>query len=67
MLTDDIETALRYRLHARELRICAADKEARDIQQPLLKLADDYEHLADELEAIDHTNQMLNSNSTTPH
>jgi predicted kinase len=52
LLTDEIETAARYRLHAKELRICAADKEARDIQQPLLKLADDYEHLADELEAI---------------
>jgi predicted kinase len=65
-VTDELETAARYRLHAKELRIFAADKQARDIQQLLLKLADDYEHLADELEAIDQTNQTLSSNSAKP-
>ena len=65
-VTDELETAVRYRLHAKELRIFAAERTARDIQQPLLKLAEDYEHLADELEAIDKTNQTLNSNSGTP-
>ena len=60
-MTDEIETAARYRLHAKELRILAADETARTIQQPLLKLAEDYEHLADELEAIDRTNQMLST------
>jgi predicted kinase len=64
-VTDELETAARYRLHAKELGILAADGTARDIKQPLLKLAEDYEHLADELEAIDQTNQMLNSSSAT--
>jgi predicted kinase len=65
-VTDELETAAQYRLHAKELRIFAADRTARDIQQPLLKLAEDYEHLADELEAINQTNQTLNQNSATP-
>ena len=65
-MTDELETAARYRLHANELRIFAADRAAQNIQQTLLTLAEDYEHLADELEAIDQTNQTLNSDSSTP-
>ena len=55
----ELETAKRYRQHAEELRTIAADKQARENRQVLLRLAVDYDHMAETMEAIDRTNRTL--------
>ena len=46
------ETAQRYRGHAEELRVIAASEHAYS-KEILLKVADDYDRMADHLEAVE--------------
>ena len=52
-MSDEIDTAARYRETAERLRRIADDKTAREIRNQMLTLADDYERLATMLEDID--------------
>jgi len=53
----DSETAARYRVHAEELRVIAADANSENIRFALLTIAEDYDRMAASLEAIDQTNK----------
>ena len=55
-MSDETDTAARYRERAERLRRIADDKTAREIRNHLLSLADTYERLATTLEDIDATN-----------
>ena len=58
-MSEDIDTAARYRQRAKGLRNIANDKTAFAIRDPLIRIADDYERLAIMLEDIDATNVTL--------
>ena len=58
-VTEELDAAKRYRLHAEELRVIAADKHALEIRKTLLGLATDYDALAASMEVIDRTNRRL--------
>jgi hypothetical protein len=60
-LGEELDTARRYRLHAEELRTIATDRTMHQSRESLLRIAADYEHMAQTLEAIDRTNQTLSS------
>ena len=47
-----LERAMRFRNYPEELRIIAADKTLVENQQMLLKMARDYERMADRLEVM---------------
>jgi hypothetical protein len=58
-MSTESDTAKRYRQHAEELRTIAADKQARENRQALLRLAVDYDRMAETMDAIDRTNKNL--------
>ena len=58
---EELDTARRYRAHARELHTIAANKEMHQCRESLMRIATDYERMARTLEAIDLTNQTLSS------
>lgn len=58
-MSEETDTAFRYRQHAEELRAIAGDAKDRDMKRILMSIAVDYEHMADSMEAIDRTNQHL--------
>ena len=58
-MTEEIDTANRYRVHAEELRAIAEQDRDSNTRRMLLKVADDYEHMAATLEAIDKTNNAM--------
>ena len=58
-MSEELDTAVRYRLHAEELRVIAVDKLSPENRDTLMKLAEDYDHMAKTLEAIDKTNQSM--------
>ena len=58
-LGEELDTARRYRLHAEELRTIATDKAMHQSRESLLRIAADYDHMAQTLEAINRTNQTL--------
>jgi len=51
-MTRELFRAVRYRNYAEELRIVAADQKEAGNRQILVEIADDYDRLAGELEAI---------------
>ena len=51
-MTTELFRAVRYRNYAEELRVIAADHKDADNRQILVRIADDYERMAAELEAI---------------
>ena len=53
-------TARRYRLHAEELRVIAEQDEHRPNKETLIRVARDYERMADSMETIELTRQELN-------
>ena len=55
-MNEDLETARRYRSHARELRAIAKGQAAEPNRQTLLGVARDYEKMAKALEAIHRQN-----------
>jgi hypothetical protein len=58
-MSEETETALRYRKHAEELRAIAASALDPKTQTVLLSIACDYEHMAESMDAIDRTNRGL--------
>jgi hypothetical protein len=52
-MSDDIDTAARYRQRAKGLRSIASDETTREIRNQLLTIAKDYERLAAMLEDIE--------------
>jgi hypothetical protein len=55
----ETETAQRYRVRAEELRTIAGDDHNHVTHDALVKIAIDYERMANTLDAIDRTNQVL--------
>ena len=51
-MSEELETARRYRLHAEELRIIAEGMVAEPNRDALLEVAQDYETMAQSLERI---------------
>jgi predicted kinase len=58
-VSDELETALRYRSHAEELRAIAADMLDPNNRETILKIASDYDRMASSMEAIDRTYQTM--------
>lgn len=53
----ELDTARRYRNHAEELRTIAEAEGTHSTKAALLNVADDYDRMAKDLEAIDAANQ----------
>jgi hypothetical protein len=51
-MNERLKTARRYREYAEELRVIAADKHVPENRTALLKIAEDYDRMADSLEMI---------------
>jgi hypothetical protein len=51
-MSEELETARRYRLHAEELRVIAQGTLAEPNRHILLEVANDYEKMAKSLEAL---------------
>ena len=62
-MSSELDTANRYRQRAEELRIIAQDDSSKETSSTLAKIADDYDRMADTLEAIDRTNKAMRSRS----
>jgi len=58
-MSEELDTAKRYRVHAKELRVIAEQDRDHETRRLLMKVADDYDHMADTLEAIDKTNKAV--------
>ena len=58
-MSEELDTAKRYRLRAEELKIIAEDEGAQRTRLTLRQIADDYERMAETLEAIDRTNRAI--------
>jgi len=58
----ETETAQRYRVRAEEVRTIASDDHNLVTHDALMKIAADYERMANTLDAIDRTNQVLHKN-----
>ena len=58
-MSEETDTAIRYRVHAEELRVIAEQDRDYDTRRMLMRVADDYDHMANTLEAIDKTNQIV--------
>ena len=58
-MSEELETARRYRLRAEELRAIASESYTPKIRATLLQLAKGYDAVALTMEAIDQTNQTL--------
>ncbi len=65
-MSEESETATRYRLHAEELRAIAHEKDMGRCRKSLIKVARDYERMAGTLEAIDETNRTLEAKRGYP-
>ena len=59
LMSEELDTARRYRQRAEELRIIAEDETSKETRSTLWKIAADYERMAESLEAIDRTNTSL--------
>lgn len=57
-MSEELATAKRYRHHAEELRVIAAESGGAHAKA-LLQIADDYDRMAKSLDAIDKTNKVL--------
>jgi hypothetical protein len=55
-MSEDLETARRYRAHAEELRLIAEAVEDRPNRRILIEVAKDYERMASSLEALHKSN-----------
>jgi len=54
-----LDKALRFRNYADELRLIAADKATLNNRYALKRIANDYERMAETLEAIDRSNRAM--------
>lgn len=64
-MSEELDTANRYRQRAEELRIIAEDERAQQTRLTLNQIAADYERMAETLEAIDRTNRAMARPRTT--
>ena len=51
-MSEEHDTARRYRLHAEELRMIAENMDAADTRDAVLEVAKDYERMAKSLDAM---------------
>jgi len=58
-MSEELDTARRYRLHAEELRSIAEGMEPEIGREAVLEVAKDYERMAKSLEAIDNSKMAL--------
>jgi hypothetical protein len=58
-MSEETNTALRYRRHAEELRVIAEHEREPTTRDALMRIAEDYERMAGTLEAIDRTNKAM--------
>jgi hypothetical protein len=58
-MSEELDTARRYRQRAEELNIIADDESAPHTRMTLRRIAADYERMAETLEAIDRTNRAI--------
>ena len=58
-MSEELDTAQRYRVRAEELRKIAADDLTHSNREALEKIARDYERMARTLEAIDLSNRSM--------
>jgi hypothetical protein len=56
-MSDELDTAKRYRQRAEELRVVAAEETSREQRFALERIARDYEAMAHTMEMIDRTNR----------
>jgi hypothetical protein len=59
MMSEELDTARRYRQRAEELKIIADDETVHQTRLTLQRIAADYERMAETLEAIDRTNRAI--------
>jgi len=55
-MAEELETAQRFRLRAEEVRTIAEEARDKVVKDSLLKVAEDYERMAESLTAIDESN-----------
>jgi hypothetical protein len=58
-MSEELNTARRYRQRAEELKIIAEDESVHRTRLTLQRIATDYERMAETLEAIDRSNQAI--------
>jgi len=58
-MSEELETAQRYRVRAEELRTIAADDRTHANREALERIAKDYERMARTLESIDLSNRSM--------
>jgi hypothetical protein len=58
-MSEEANTALRYRQHAEELRAIAQSEGEPKTKDTLLRIAEDYDRMAGTLDAIDRTNKAM--------
>jgi hypothetical protein len=58
-MSEELDTARRYRQRAEELRIIAEEEIGLQTRLTLRNIAADYERMAETLEAIDRTNRAM--------
>jgi hypothetical protein len=57
-MSGEFDSALRFRNHAEELRIIAADRASVQNRETLLKVAEDYDRIARTFELIDRSKKV---------
>ena len=64
-MSDELDTAKRYRQRAEELRVVAAEETSREQRAALERIARDYEAMAVTMEIIDRTNRAHRGSGNT--
>jgi predicted kinase len=62
-VSEELEAAQRYRMHAEELRTIAAESHDPKSRDVLLQIAQDYDRMALSLQSIDRTNKVLRAHA----
>jgi hypothetical protein len=65
-MSEELDTAMRYRQWAGELKIIAEEETTLQTRLTLRKIAADYERMAETLEAIDRTNRAIARPRSSP-
>jgi hypothetical protein len=65
-MSEELDTARRYRQRAEELRIVAQDERDKVTRSTLQRIAADYERMAETMEAIDRTNKAISRPRNDP-
>jgi hypothetical protein len=63
-VSEELEAAQRYQMHAEELRAIAADTGDEKNRDMLLQIAEDYDRMAHSLHSIDRTNKVLRTRAS---